>query len=92
MAKVLRLCSGGGVVVEGSGLTIVHARSLAIHLMSVGEPAGCCWCVGVWDDEAEEAASQTAFLENKRSTPLLTSYQQRRGDKKQRVALWPTAR
>ena len=76
MAKVLRLCSGGGVVVEDSGLSIEQARSLAAHLTSVGEPAGCCWCVGVWDDEdqeEEEVAAQSAFLGSELNSPLLPS-------------------
>ena len=72
MAKVLRLCSGGGVVVEDSGLTIEQARSLARHLTSVGEPAGCCWCLGVWDDEVEEVAAQSAFLGSELNSPLPT--------------------
>jgi len=73
MAKVLRLCSGGGVVVEDTGLTIEQARSLAAHLKSVGEPAGCCWCVGLWDDEVEEVAAQSAFLGNELNSPLVNS-------------------
>ena len=73
MAKVLRLCSGGGVVVEDTGLTIEQARSLAAHLKSVGEPAGCCWCVGVWDDEVEEVAAQSAFLGNELNSPQVNS-------------------
>jgi hypothetical protein len=72
MAKVLRLCSGGGVVVEDSGLTIVQARSLAIHLMSVGETAGCCWCVELWDEE-EEFTGQSPGLERELNAPLLMS-------------------
>jgi hypothetical protein len=71
MARVLRLCSGGGVVVEDSGLTIEQAQNLARHLASVGEPAGCCWCVGVWEEEAE-VAGQNAFLESNLNSPLLT--------------------
>jgi hypothetical protein len=74
MAKVLRLCSGGGVVVEDSGLSIEQAQNLARHLTRVGEPAGCCWCVGVWDDEEqEEVAAQSAFLASERNSALLTS-------------------
>ncbi len=72
MAQVLRLCTGGGVVVEDSGLTIEQAQSLATHLTSVGEPAGCCWCVGVWE-QAEEFAGQSAYLERKLNSALLTS-------------------
>ena len=73
MAKVLRLCSGGGVVVEDSGLSIEQARSLARHLTRVGNPAGCCWCVGGWDEEEEEVAAQSAFLGSELDSPLLTS-------------------
>jgi hypothetical protein len=72
MAQVLRLCPGGGVIVEDSGLTIEQAQSLATHLTSVGEPAGCGWCVGVWE-EAEEVAGQSASLESKLNSALLTS-------------------
>jgi hypothetical protein len=73
MAKVLRLCCGGGVVVEDSGLTIEQAQSLATHRTKVGEPAGCCWCVGVWDDEAEEVAGHSPFSGSKLNSLLLTS-------------------
>jgi hypothetical protein len=65
MAQVLRLCTGGGVVVEYDGLTIEQARSLATHLTSVGEPAGCCWCVGVWEEAQErslEAAQERSLV------------------------------
>ena len=72
MAQVLRLCTGGGVVVEDSGLTIGQAQSLATHLTGVGEPAGCCWCVGVWE-EAQEVAGQSACIERKLNSALLTS-------------------
>jgi hypothetical protein len=72
MAKVLRLCPGGGVLVEDSELTIEQAQSLAAHLRSVGQPAGCCWCVGLWDEE-EELAGQSAGLERKLNAALLPS-------------------
>jgi hypothetical protein len=72
MAKVLRCCSGGGVLVEDSGLTIEQARSLATHLTRVGEPAGCCWCVGHWDDEEEEGAAQSALLGSELNSTLQT--------------------
>lgn len=55
MAQVIRYCAGGGVVVEKDGLTIEQARRLAAHLARVGEPAGCCWCIGLWDEEEEVA-------------------------------------
>jgi hypothetical protein len=73
MVMVLRLCPGGGVVVEDSELTIEQAQSLAAHLRSVGQPAGCCWCVGVWDEE-EEFAGQRAGLERELHSPLLPSF------------------
>jgi hypothetical protein len=59
MAKVLRYCAGGGVVVEASGLSIEKARSLASHMASVGEPAGCCWCVGLWEEDDVEVADES---------------------------------
>ena len=55
MAKVIRFDHGGGAVVEESELTIEQAQSLAARLAAVGEPAGCCWCVGLWDEEEEDA-------------------------------------
>jgi hypothetical protein len=72
MAQVLRLCTGGGVVVEDSGLTIEQAQNLATYLTSVGEPAGYCWCVGV-GQEAEEVPGQNAYLERKLNSALLRS-------------------
>jgi hypothetical protein len=54
MAKVIRLEHGGGAVVVERELTIEQAQSLAERLAAVGEPAGCCWCVGLWDEEGEE--------------------------------------
>ena len=51
MATVIRLGHGGGATVEQSELTIEQAKSLATRLAAVGEPAGCCWCVGLWDEE-----------------------------------------
>ena len=56
MATVMRLDPGGGAVVEQGGLTIEQAKSLAERLAAEGEPAGCCWCVGLWDTEDEEVA------------------------------------
>jgi hypothetical protein len=52
--KVIRLNPGGGSVVEQSELSIEQAQSLARSLKAIGEPAGCCWCVGLWDHEDEE--------------------------------------
>jgi hypothetical protein len=51
--------------VEYGGLTIEQARNLATHLTSVGEPAECCWCVGVWEDAQErslEAAQERSLV------------------------------
>jgi hypothetical protein len=47
MPRVIRLDPGGGSVVEQSELSIEQAQSLARSLKAVGEPAGCCWCVGL---------------------------------------------
>ena len=59
MASVIRLTHGGGTTVEESGLTIEQAQSVASRLAAVGEPAGCCWCVGLWDEEAEEVIDES---------------------------------
>jgi hypothetical protein len=67
MAMVIRLGHGGGAVVEESELTIEQAQSLAQRLAAVGEPAGCCWCVGLWD-EAEEVAGESVELGRKLRT------------------------
>ncbi len=54
MATVIRLDPGGGAIIEQGLLTIDQAKSLAERLAAEGEPAGCCWCVGLWDaDEVE---------------------------------------
>ncbi len=58
MASVIRMSHGGGAAVEESYLTIEQARSVASSLATVGEPAGCCWCVGLWDVEGEGDASE----------------------------------
>jgi hypothetical protein len=59
MASVIRLNQGRGTTLEESGLTIEQAQSVASRLAAVGEPAGCCWCVGVWDEEAEEVSDES---------------------------------
>jgi hypothetical protein len=59
MASVIRVSCGGGAAVEESHLTIEQARSAARGLAAVGEPVGCCWCIGLWDEEAEEDASES---------------------------------
>ena len=56
MASVIRFDPGGGALVEQSWLTFEQAKSLASHLAAEGEPAGCCWCVGLWDAEEEDDA------------------------------------
>ena len=63
MATVIRLNPGGGAVVEQGWLTIDQAKSLAERLAAEGEPAGCCWCVGLWDTEDEEVAILSPGLE-----------------------------
>ena len=57
MASVIRMSHGGGAAVEESHLTIEQAQSMAKSLATVGEPAGCCWCVGLWDLEEEEGGA-----------------------------------
>jgi hypothetical protein len=56
MATVIRLNPGGGTIVEQSWLTIGQAKSLAKRLAAEREPAGCNWCVGLWDSEEEDVA------------------------------------
>ena len=56
MATVIRLNPGGGSTVEQSWLNIDEAQSLAKRLAAEGEPAGCNWCVGLWDTEEEDVA------------------------------------
>ena len=52
MAKVIRLDSGGSTVEQSSiRLSIEQAKELAAQLAAVGEPPGCCWCVGLDEDE-----------------------------------------
>jgi hypothetical protein len=59
MASVIRVSHGGGAAVEESHLTIEQARRSAKNLAAVGDPAGCCWCVRLWDDEEEEVAGES---------------------------------
>ena len=59
MASVIRLLHGGGSTVEESHLTVEQAQSTARSLAAVGEPAGCCWCVGLWDEGEEEITSES---------------------------------
>jgi hypothetical protein len=59
MASVIRFGHGGGAAVEESHLTIEQAQSMARSLAAVGKPTGCCWCVGLWDEEGEEDPSES---------------------------------
>ena len=59
MASVLRFGLGGGAAVEESHLSIEQAQSMARTQAAVGKPAGCCWCVGMWDEEEEEVADES---------------------------------
>ena len=59
MASVIRISHGGGVAVDESHLTIDQARIAAESLATVGKPAGCCWCVGLWDLLEEEVAGES---------------------------------
>ena len=61
MASVICIRHGGGAAVEESHLTIEQARSAARSLTAVSEPAGCCWCVGLWDLEEEEVNASEAL-------------------------------
>ena len=64
MAKVIRLEHGGGAVVKERGLTIEQAQSQAERLAAVGEPVGCCWRVGLWDEEGEEVGPTPLIASN----------------------------
>jgi hypothetical protein len=70
MAKVIRLGHGGGAVVEESELTIEQAQSLAQRLAVVGEPAGCCWCVGLWEEEEKGAGESLRYEESRAQTAM----------------------
>ena len=61
MASVIRFGPGGGAAVEESHLTIEQAQSMARTQAAVGKPAGCCWCVGMWDEEEEGVADESPF-------------------------------
>ncbi len=51
MAMVIRLEPGGSSVVERVGLSLECAKELAAGLAEVGEPPGCCWCVGLEEEQ-----------------------------------------
>jgi hypothetical protein len=53
MASVIRLNPGGSTTMEKIGLTLEQAKELATRLREVGEPAGCAWCVGSYEEEEE---------------------------------------
>ena len=59
MASVIRFGPGGGAAVKESHLSIEQAQSMARTQAAVGKPAGCCWCVGMWDEEEEEVADES---------------------------------
>ena len=53
MASVIRLDPGGSSVVVASKLAIEEAKEMAVRLTDEGDPPGCSWCVGDWDEEDE---------------------------------------
>ena len=60
MAMVIRLEPGGSSAVERAGLSIERAKELAAGLAEVGEPPGCCWCVGLEEEEDNEEEAKGA--------------------------------
>ena len=58
MAMVIRLQPGGSSMVEATKLSMHEAKELAARLAEVGDPPGCCWCVGV--EEEDEAHRDNA--------------------------------
>ena len=59
MANVIRFEPGGSYMVVAAKLSIDNAKEMAAQLTEVGDPPGCCWCVGLWDEE-EAYAKETA--------------------------------
>ena len=55
MASVIRLNAGGSTTIEKIGLSVEQAKEFAARLREVGEPPGCAWCVGLDEEEEEEA-------------------------------------
>ncbi len=55
MAMVIRLDPGGAATVEKIGLSLEQAKELAACLTEAGEPPGCAWCVGSYDEEDAES-------------------------------------
>ena len=60
MANVIRLEPGGSSAVVAAKLAIEQAKEMATHLKEIGDLAGCCWCVGVWDEEEAYAKESSA--------------------------------
>ena len=60
MAYVIRLEPGGSSVIVAAKLSIEHAKEMAARLKEVGDPPGCCWCIGIWDEEEAHAKESTA--------------------------------
>ena len=59
MAYVIRLEPGGSSAIVAAKLSIAQANEMATHLKEIGDPPGCCWCVGVWDEEEAYAKEST---------------------------------
>ena len=51
MAMVIRLQPGGSSMVEVTKLSLQEAKELATRFAEMGDPPGCCWCVGVEDED-----------------------------------------
>ena len=60
MAMVIRLQTGGSSLVEATRLSMQEAKELAACLAEVGDPPGCCWCVGVEEEEEDKAHRDNA--------------------------------
>ena len=60
VAYVIRLEPGGSSVIVAAKLSIEHAKEMAARLKEVGDPPGCCWCIGIWDEEEAHAKESTA--------------------------------
>ena len=46
MAYVIQLEPGGSSAIVAAKLSIAQANEMATHLKEIGDPPGCCWCVG----------------------------------------------
>jgi hypothetical protein len=55
VASVIRLNAGGSTTIEKIGLTVEQAKEFAARLREASEPPGCAWCVGLDEEEEEEA-------------------------------------